>query len=134
MSITQSFDVITDRLQHSAGSDAVFGEPIVAEGKTIIPVARIRYGFGGGFGSAEPTGDGDTTEDGVEEVDAEGRPTPSGEGGGMGGGVDAGPVGVVEVTDAETRFVRFDDRRRLAAAFLGGLALGGLLARRGTER
>ena len=28
----------------------VFGEPIHTEGKTVVPVAKIAYGFGGGFG------------------------------------------------------------------------------------
>ncbi|MFB6188611.1 MAG: GerW family sporulation protein [Halapricum sp.] len=131
MSITQTFDELADRLQHTAGSDTVFGDPIAAEGKTIIPVARIRYGFGGGFGSAEA---GPDVESVAEEGDEE-RPIPAGEGGGMGGGVDATPVGVVEVTEDDTRFVRFADRRRLAAVFLSGLFLGGLLARRRrTER
>lgn len=122
MSIAHSVETIVDRIQHSAGSESVFGEPIAAEGKTIIPVARVRYGFGGGFGSAE----GGADQFGESEA-AEGA---GGEGGGFGGGVDAAPVGVVEITEAETRFVRFGDRRRLVGLFLAGVALGGLLARR----
>ena len=133
MSIVQSFDAITDRLQHSAGSNAVFGEPIVAEGKTIIPVARIRYGFGGGFGADETATEIDVFDEEFGEEEHDGDERPTGEGGGMGGGVDASPVGVVEITETETRFVRFADRRRLAAVFFGGLVLGGLLARRGRE-
>ena len=30
---------------------SVFGEPIIAGDKTIIPVAKIAYGFGGGVGA-----------------------------------------------------------------------------------
>jgi hypothetical protein len=31
-----------------AGVEAVFGEPIMRERLTVIPVARVRWGFGGG--------------------------------------------------------------------------------------
>ncbi|MFC7133380.1 MULTISPECIES: spore germination protein GerW family protein [Salinibaculum] len=104
---------LVERIQDSASVDRVFGDPITAEGRTLVPVARVAYGFGGGFGS----GDGD--EDGE-----------GGEGGGVGGGVDARPLGVLEVTDAETRFVRFTDWRRTALAVGVGLVLGLLLGRR----
>jgi uncharacterized spore protein YtfJ len=66
-----------------------FGEPISAQGKTIIPVARIMYGYGAGAGSG---GMGDTSA--------------RGEGGGGGGGVRAVPVGVIvgviEVSNQQT--------------------------------
>ena len=101
---------LIERIQDSASVERVYGDPITAEGRTLVPVARVAYGFGGGFGS----GDGD--EDG--------------EGGGVGGGVDARPLGVLEVTDAETRFVRFTDWRRTALAVGVGLVLGLLLGRR----
>jgi uncharacterized spore protein YtfJ len=38
-------------LQNSAVVKSVFGQPVSAQGKTIIPVARIAYGFGGGSGT-----------------------------------------------------------------------------------
>jgi uncharacterized spore protein YtfJ len=100
-------------LSESASVDRVYGDPMTADGKTLVPVAQIAYGFGGGFGSG-------TGEDGAG----------AGEGGGGGGGVRATPVGVLEVSDGETRFVRFDDRRRLALAAGVGVVLGLLLGRR----
>jgi uncharacterized spore protein YtfJ len=48
---------ITERLEGSANVSTVYGEPIVAEGKTIIPVAKVRYGFGGGFGESKGSED-----------------------------------------------------------------------------
>ena len=36
------------RLQNSASVKTVYGDPITAEGKTIIPVAKVTYGFGAG--------------------------------------------------------------------------------------
>src|SRR5690348_7629645 len=69
-----------EKLSESLGSKAtvkaVFGEPIQAAGKTIIPVAKVAYGFGGGFGTG-PVKDGN----------------PKGEGGGAGGSVRAFPAG-----------------------------------------
>jgi uncharacterized spore protein YtfJ len=43
---------LAERLQGSATVRAVFGEPISAQGKTIIPVAKIGLGFGGGSGTS----------------------------------------------------------------------------------
>jgi len=92
---------------------SVFGEPISAHGKTLIPVARIAYGFGGGK-KLEP-----------------GNPQ-GGEGGG--GGIHAAPVGVIEITDTETRFVRLSETRKLAGAVLVGFCLGAFWPRRSNRR
>jgi uncharacterized spore protein YtfJ len=98
---------IAERLHDSAAVKSVYGEPIAANVKTIIPVARIAYGFGGGAGKRL----------------GQGKPA-EGEGEGGGGGVVAIPVGVVEVTDAGTRFVTLHAKHKLAAAGLIGLCLG----------
>jgi len=99
-------------LTRSAGVRSVYGEAISANGKTIIPVARIAYGFGGGRGRKHHEGD-----------------SPNDEGEGAGGGVYAVPIGVVEVTDAETRFVPLHDKRKLAGVLLLGFCLGAFWAR-----
>lgn len=104
-----------ERLSEHATVDRVYGEPITADEKTVVPVARVSYGFGGGFGS-----DADAA---VEEGDG-------GEGGGIGGGVRAAPVGALEITDGETRFVRFTDLKSLALAVGVGFVLGRLAGRR----
>lgn len=62
-----------------AGVQAVFGTQITRENLTVVPVARVRWGFGGGGGSA----------DGSESGPASGS--------GGGGGVAAGPVGYLEI-------------------------------------
>ena len=49
MSLQDIIEDISKRLEGSASVETVYGQPIVAEGKTVIPVARVRYGFGGGF-------------------------------------------------------------------------------------
>jgi uncharacterized spore protein YtfJ len=90
-----------------ANVKAIYGEPILANEKTIIPVAKIMYGYGAGAGTG-----------GV------GNTSTRGEGGGGGGGVRAVPVGVIEVSNQQTRFVPISDRRKLAGAVLGGIGLG----------
>lgn len=106
---------LIDRLQGGAGVRAVYGDPVVAGGKTIVPVARVAFGFGGGFGrlvaGTVPGG-------------------PPGESAGAGGGVAITPVGVIEITPQHTRLVDFGSGRRLLVAALAGLAVGLLLARR----
>ena len=92
---------------------AIYGEPIAAHGKTVIPVAKIMYGYGAGAGTG---GVGDSSA--------------RGEGGGGGGGARAIPVGVIEVSDQQTRFVPITNRKRLAGAVLAGIGLGMLEWRR----
>src|SRR5438445_1315420 len=98
---------LKDGILGQASVKAIYGEPISAQGKTIIPVAKITYGYGAGAGTG---GVGDTSA--------------KGEGGGGGGGVRAVPVGVIEVSDQPTRFVPISDRKKLTGAVLLGLALG----------
>jgi uncharacterized spore protein YtfJ len=104
---------LADKLQTSASVRTVFGEPIHALGKVIVPVARVAYGFGGGYGEAKPS-------DNEAPV---ARTTPQSQGSGGGGGVSVVPIGVVEVTAETTRFIPLrGNRLRLLGAFLGGFA------------
>jgi uncharacterized spore protein YtfJ len=106
---------LSERLHSSASVRAVFGESIRMEGKTIIPVARIAYGFGGGEGSV----------DSERAIEGEG-----GHGGGGGGGVAAMPVGVFEVTADQTVFVPVrNSRTRFVATLSAGFLIGLCLAR-----
>lgn len=130
--ITGIVDVLRDR----AGVETVFGDPIERGGRTVVPVARVSYGFGGGWGSGGHEGESETASD--SEVDVETVGTPDfdgevGEGGGFGGGLMAHPVGALEITDDGTRFVRFSNRRRAVGALLVGLALGLLLGGGGDD-
>ena len=119
MSAKELIEGAVEHLQTSASVKTVYGTPIVTEGKTVIPVAKVAYGFGGGSGSG-PKKEGD------------GKPV--GEGEGAGGGVAARPVGVVEITNEGTKFVQFGAPKKLAiTALVGagiGLVTGWLLARK----
>ena len=112
MNIEQYSKSIIERLQASSSVKTIYGDPVTAEGKTIIPVARVAYGFGAGFG---PRKNGETETN---------------SGGGTGGGVVANPIGVVEVTKEDTKFIPIGEETRLVGALLVGLFLGLLLARR----
>lgn len=90
-------------LQEKAGIKTVFGEPIAVEGRTIIPVAKIRYGFGLGMGHG--------TRPGQES---------SGEGAGGGGGMTARPVALVEITADGVKVKPIPDVTRMA---MMGMAL-----------
>jgi uncharacterized spore protein YtfJ len=116
----QLLDSLSETLSQYAAIKKVYGEPIETQGKTIIPVARLALGFGGGFGekkrknkAAELPGNGD------------------GEGGGFGGGLRFQPLGVLEVTPGRTRFLRFHTWRYLALGTALGWAVGWALRRVG---
>jgi uncharacterized spore protein YtfJ len=104
---------LNESLGATASVRSVFGEPIHAQGKTVIPVARVVYGFGGGSGS----GRGPKLAEGDSEAQSRG------EGAGGGGGVHAYPAGALEITSTGTRFIGFPDYRWLLLAFSAG-ALG----------
>lgn len=82
---------IAERVGARASVRAVFGEPIERDGITVIPVAKVRWGFGGGAGSG-PVAVGP----GIEGADAPAAEGP-GFGTGGGGGAIAGPVGYIEI-------------------------------------
>jgi uncharacterized spore protein YtfJ len=84
-------DNILERLASIVGNSVrvttIFGEPVEKEGVTVIPVARARWGFGGGRGSGGNNGENQKGSDT-----------------GGGAGVKVSPVGYVEVRDGRARF------------------------------
>jgi uncharacterized spore protein YtfJ len=91
---------------------SVYGEPVTIGERTVIPIARIKYAFGGGGGSGHGS-------------DASSR----GMGGGGGGGLTAAPWGVIEITPSGTRFIAFQDPGAIAIAVAAGAVLGFLACR-----
>ncbi len=108
----EMLSTLVDRFAVTAKVQNVFGEPIETHGKTIIPVARVSYRLGAGGGG----------ENKSDSEDAVG-------GGGGGGVVQAVPAGVVEITEAGARFVRFFDPQMAAGLVAGGIVFGLLLRR-----
>jgi uncharacterized spore protein YtfJ len=123
--LLQSFK---DSLLSNATVKSVYGDPVTFGDRTIVPVARVAYGFGGGFGSRLKPGQAASLSGDVTPR------APGDEAGGGGGGVAAMPLGVVEITPTRTRFIRFGEGRRLAAAVALGLAAGIWFGRRRNGR
>jgi uncharacterized spore protein YtfJ len=103
---------LAERFSTSGKVQTVFGEPIEGHGRTIITVARVSYGLGGGGGG----------ENKSQAEDAVG-------GSGGGGGINVNPIGVLEISDAGTRFIRFFDPKLAARLVVGGIVIGFMLRR-----
>jgi uncharacterized spore protein YtfJ len=103
---------LADRFSTSGKVQTVFGEPIEAHGKTIVTVARVSYGLGAGGGG----------ENKSQSEDAIG-------GSGGGGGVNINPIGVLEISESGTRFIRFFDPKAAARLIAAGVMLGFVLRR-----
>ena len=88
---------LAEHAQDAATIKRVFGEPVVAEGITVIPVARVAGGGGAGTG---------------KQLD--GKP---GEGAGGGYGITAIPAGVFVVKEGKVRWQPAIDVNRV---ILGG--------------
>lgn len=90
------------------GAGACFGEPVEKNGHTLIPVARVSFGYGLGFGggtssSADTNGDDPSKEEG-------------GGGGGGGGGGSATPVAIIDISDRGVSIEAIEDKTRLSMA------------------
>jgi uncharacterized spore protein YtfJ len=107
---TRAEDVVlrlSEKLAATASARTVYGEPIHAYGRTIVPVAKFGYGLGATSGGRNG-----------EEIG----------GGSGGGGVGAKPVGYIEITEHGTRYVDVSTPRQMLVAAIAGVALGYLLA------
>ncbi len=101
-------------LNATMSARAVFGDPIEREGITVIPVARVRWGFGGGAGSG-----GDERMAGREH----------GEGSGGGGGAMSSPLGFIEIANGQATFKRIDDPLAMWPLLLAGSVSAFIFAR-----
>lgn len=104
---TSSFlEKMAQRLGAHANTKAVYGEPVEKDGVTLIPVAKVGYGFGGGgwLGNKGEGGDGG------------------------GGGLGASPVGYIQIKNGKPQF------RRISlfdwTAFGLGVLVGGWLLKK----
>jgi len=102
MSVQEFLGTIGERLSATANVKSVYGDPITTGQRTVIPVATIRYGFGGGVKGLTDKGGG--------------------------GGVIARPSGALEITPQGTRFVPFSEPKTVGIAFAMGVVAGAILA------
>ena len=72
---------MAEKIGAVARAATIFGEPVERDGVTVVPVAKARWGFGGGVGQRKG-------EDGA----------------GGGGGVQVTPVGYIEMRNGRAEF------------------------------
>ena len=96
---------MAEKLGAVARAATVFGDPVERDGVTVIPVAKARWGFGGGAGQRKDEGSGGKQEDGA----------------GGGGGVQVTPVGFIEIKDNTANF------RPIRTVSLSWIIIGGIL-------
>jgi uncharacterized spore protein YtfJ len=114
-------EALASRFGQIASVKNVYGEPITAQGRTIIPVAQIAMGLGGGYGQ----------KNGQYKKATANTPEPQdnkGEGAGGGGGMYVTAKGVYEISDKSTRFIPANATKQLLAiaaiAFVTGRWMG----------
>jgi uncharacterized spore protein YtfJ len=110
MNLPELFKSISDRLATAATVRSVYGDPVSVGDRTVIPMAKVAFGFGGGGGSLKTI---------VGEPD----------GGGGAGGMRAIPSGALEIGPHGTRFIGLFNGRRLAGVFAAGLVVGAIASR-----
>lgn len=100
----------------------VYHEPVRHGDVTVIPVAKVAFGFGAGVGRRGwfgrrgqqlANGEASTTEGGVE---------PNGAGGG--GGARMSPVGALELGPRGTRFVHYNNVPEMLGFLVIGIGIG----------
>lgn len=103
---------LAQRLGAHANTKAVYGDPVEKDGVTLIPVAKVGYGFGGGGW--------------------QGKKDEGGNGGG--GGLGASPIGYIQIKNGKPQFRRisvFDWAAFGLGALVGGWLLNRLRRRKG---
>jgi uncharacterized spore protein YtfJ len=119
---TTPFQPVADVLERGLSIRLVYGEPIHEGSRTVVPVARVAFGFGAGGGTRPRRRRNGPA--GPEEA-----PDHAEQGGG-GGGARLTPAGALVITPRRTRFVRYGVFPRLLGAFALGAFAGALVASR----
>src|SRR6476661_11024406 len=101
MSTPAPFAPIAELLERSLSIRHVYGEPVHHGDTTVIPVAKVAYGFGAGGGRRPAPRLAKMTSPTAEAAEAEAQ------GGGGGGGARLTPIGALEIGPRGTRFVRY---------------------------
>jgi uncharacterized spore protein YtfJ len=95
-------------IQDEVGASACFGTPVEREGHTIIPVARVSFGYGMGFGGGSG---GKGVPGDFASTETEGG---EGGGGGGGGGGSSTPVAIIDIAQGEVKVTPINDSTRIA--------------------
>ncbi|MBN1248692.1 MAG: hypothetical protein JXC32_13620 [Anaerolineae bacterium] len=122
-----------EKLSDEANVNAVFGKPETVEGRVLIPVAEVMYGFGMGAGGAQPhecTCGCEVQDEGeaccqeepcCEEDTCECDTEEAATGAGGGAGAHVRPIAYIEVGPDGTQVKSIVDEQKVA---LAGIMLG----------
>jgi uncharacterized spore protein YtfJ len=103
---------LADKVGNNVRASVVFGERVERDGVTVIPVAKARWGFGGGSGT---------------NPQVEGQ-----EGTGGGAGVSVSPVGYIVVKEGKAHFRPIYDPRMIVP-IIASLGIVTMLVLRGVR-
>ena len=101
--------MLADRMGARFGASSVFAAPVERDGVTVIGVANVRFGMGGGSGT---------------------DPTKGGEGEGAGGGGTMSASGYIELKDGRSRYVPVVHPERMVALAGGLIVAVAIMTRR----
>ncbi len=118
-------NTMADGLTQHASAENVFGEPVRAGDKVIIPVAQVMVSMGGGYGHGRRQNKQLLLPDPSHPKSTD-RPETPGGGGGGGGGMYAVARGVFEITPKRTRFIPVYGLKELIISVAAGFMLGQL--------
>jgi uncharacterized spore protein YtfJ len=97
---------VAEKMGVHASAKAVYADPVEHDGVTVIPVAKLRWGFGGGSGRKQGK-----------------------RGKGGGGGMRAAPLGYIEIKDGHTEFKPIRDPMTLVPIMAAGGLAGWIILR-----
>ena len=97
---------LAEKVGVHANAKTIYSEPVQCDGVTVIPVAKVRWGFGGGTGI---------------------KPDKRGKGGG--GGVQVSPLGYIEMKDGRTEYRPIHDPASWGPLMVIGGVVGWVLLR-----
>jgi uncharacterized spore protein YtfJ len=119
------FTPIAELLERTLSIRHVYGDPVQHGDTTVIPIAKVAYGFGAGGGR----GPGRVRPGATDKRTSSDDPAEA-QGMGGGGGVRLTPFGALEIGPRGTRFIRLHPLARPLGAVAIGLVVGWLLGRR----
>jgi uncharacterized spore protein YtfJ len=99
----------------------VYHEPVRHGDVTVIPVAKVAFGFGAGVGRRGRFGRRAQPANGEANA-TEGQAEPNGVGGG--GGARMSPVGALELGPRGTRFVHYNNLPEMLGFLVIGIGIG----------
>lgn len=97
-------------MQAKANVRAVFGDVMELDGRRVIPVASVQYGFGMGGGTGPKRGEGEAPGGGALHQTVQG--------GGGGAGVRVEPIALIEVANGRLKVEPIVNVTRLATLAL----------------